>query len=74
MCTNCLASPFLYIIPFIYKFTPFGSFLRGKIKMVKDKWVSQDKNGEELLSLSTYIEDNNSDNEEYNISYYSETN
>ncbi|SBT53884.1 PIR Superfamily Protein [Plasmodium ovale wallikeri] len=64
----------LFIIPLLYKFTPFGSFLRGKIKMVKDKWVSQDKNAEELLSLSTYIEDNNSDIEEYNISYYSETN
>ncbi|SBT59311.1 PIR Superfamily Protein [Plasmodium ovale wallikeri] len=64
----------LFIIPLFYKFTPFGSFLREKIRMVKDKWVSQDKNGEELLSLSTYIEDNNSDNEEYNISYYSETN
>ncbi|SBT52146.1 PIR Superfamily Protein [Plasmodium ovale wallikeri] len=61
----------LLIIPLLYKFTPFGSFLRGKIKMVKDVWVNQNKNGDELLSLSTDIEDNNSDNGEYNIGYYS---
>ncbi|SBT55480.1 PIR Superfamily Protein [Plasmodium ovale wallikeri] len=64
----------LLIIPLLYKFTPFGSFFREKIKMVKDKWVSQNKYGNELLLLSTDIEDNNSDNGEYNIGYYSETN
>ncbi|SBT58450.1 PIR Superfamily Protein [Plasmodium ovale wallikeri] len=64
----------LLIIPLLYKFTPFGSFLREKIRMVKDKWVSQDQNGDELLSLSTDIEDDNSDNVEYNIGYYSGTN
>ncbi|SBT57980.1 PIR Superfamily Protein [Plasmodium ovale wallikeri] len=61
-------------LPLIYKFTPFGPFLRGKINMVRNRWFNPDENGEELLSLSTDIEDNISDNEEYNIGYYSETN
>ncbi|SBS95689.1 PIR Superfamily Protein [Plasmodium ovale curtisi] len=60
--------------PLIYKFTPFGPFLRTKISMVKERWINPDKNEEELLPLSTDIEDNISDNEEYNIGYYSETN
>ncbi|SBS95609.1 PIR Superfamily Protein [Plasmodium ovale curtisi] len=54
-------------------YTPFGPFLRTKINMVKDRWINPDKNEEELLPLSTDIEDNISDNEEYNIGY-SETN
>ncbi|SBT84364.1 PIR protein [Plasmodium ovale] len=60
-------------LPLIYKYTPFGPLLRTKISMVKDRWIHPDKNGEELLPLSTDIEDNISDNEEYNIGY-SETN
>ncbi|SBT57356.1 PIR Superfamily Protein [Plasmodium ovale wallikeri] len=55
-------------------FTPFGPFLRAKINMVKDRWMNPDKNGDELLPLSTDIEDIISDNENYNIGYYSETN
>ncbi|SBT83979.1 PIR protein [Plasmodium ovale] len=61
------------VLPLIYKYTPFGSFLRTKINMVKDRWINPDKNEEELLLLSTDSEDNISDNEEYNIGY-SETN
>ncbi|SBT57583.1 PIR Superfamily Protein [Plasmodium ovale wallikeri] len=61
-------------LPLIYKFTPFGPFLRAKINMVKDRWMNPDKNGEELLPLSTDIEDIIFDNENYNIGYYSETN
>ncbi|SBS90278.1 PIR Superfamily Protein [Plasmodium ovale curtisi] len=60
--------------PLIYKFTPFGSFLRGKINMVRNMWLNQHKNESELLLLSTDTEDNNSENGEYNIGYYSETN
>ncbi|SBT83684.1 PIR protein [Plasmodium ovale] len=63
-----------FALPLIYKYTPFGPFLRTKINMVRGMWINQDKNENELLSLSTDIEDNNSDNEEYNIGYYSETN
>ncbi|SBT84465.1 PIR protein [Plasmodium ovale] len=62
------------VLPLIYKYTPVGPFLRTKINMVKDRWINPDKNEEELLPLSTDIEDNISDNEEYNIGYYSETN
>ncbi|SBS92338.1 PIR Superfamily Protein [Plasmodium ovale curtisi] len=61
------------VLPLIYKYTPFGPFLRTKINMVKYRWINPDKNEEELLPLSTDIEDNISDNEEYNIGY-SETN
>ncbi|SBT01184.1 PIR Superfamily Protein, partial [Plasmodium ovale curtisi] len=43
--------------------------LRTKINMVKDRWINPDKNEDELLPLSTDIEDNISDNEEYNIGY-----
>ncbi|SBS92389.1 PIR Superfamily Protein [Plasmodium ovale curtisi] len=52
-------------------YTPFGPFLRTKISMVKDRWFNPDKNGDELLPLSTDIEDIISDNENYNIGYYS---
>ncbi|SBS94653.1 PIR Superfamily Protein [Plasmodium ovale curtisi] len=62
------------VLPLIYKYTPFGPFLRTKINMVKDRWINPDINEDELLPLSTDIEDNISDNEEYNIGYYSETN
>ncbi|SBT74218.1 PIR protein [Plasmodium ovale] len=61
-------------LPLIYKFTPFGPFLRAKINMVRNRWFNPDENGEELLPLSTDIEDNISDYGEYNIGYYSETN
>ncbi|SBS92191.1 PIR Superfamily Protein [Plasmodium ovale curtisi] len=63
-----------FALPLIYKYTPFGPFLRTKINIVKDRWINPDKNEDELLPLSTDIEDNISDNEEYNIGYYSETN
>ncbi|SBT56061.1 PIR Superfamily Protein [Plasmodium ovale wallikeri] len=62
-----------FVIPLLYKFTPFGPFLRSKIRMVKDKWMNMDKNESELLSLSTDIENNISDNEEFNLGYYSVT-
>ncbi|SBT57178.1 PIR Superfamily Protein [Plasmodium ovale wallikeri] len=61
-------------LPLIYKYTPFGPFLRTKINMVKDWWINPDKNGGELLSTYNDTEDNNSENVEYNIGYYSETN
>ncbi|SBT55466.1 PIR Superfamily Protein [Plasmodium ovale wallikeri] len=61
------------VIPLLYKFTPFGPFLRSKIRMVKDKWMNMDKNESELLSLSTDIENNISDNDEFNLGYYSVT-
>ncbi|SBS93286.1 PIR Superfamily Protein [Plasmodium ovale curtisi] len=64
----------LFIIPLLYKYTPFGPFLRTKINMVKDKWMNADKNESELLSISTDTEDNISENGEYNIGYYSGTN
>ncbi|SBT55972.1 PIR Superfamily Protein [Plasmodium ovale wallikeri] len=63
-----------FALPLIYKYTPFGPFLRAKINMVKDRWMNSDKNGDELLPLSTDIEDIIFDNENYNIGYYSETN
>ncbi|SBT55692.1 PIR Superfamily Protein [Plasmodium ovale wallikeri] len=63
-----------FALPLIYKFTPCGPFLRGKINMVRNRWFNPDENGEELLPLSTDIEDNISDYGEYNIGYYSETN
>ncbi|SBS91558.1 PIR Superfamily Protein [Plasmodium ovale curtisi] len=62
------------VLPLIYKYTPFGPFLRAKIRMVKDRWLNPGKIEDELLPLSTDIEDNISDNENYNIGYYSETN
>ncbi|SBS92368.1 PIR Superfamily Protein [Plasmodium ovale curtisi] len=78
---NIMAGKFLsvplilsFVIPLLYKYTPFGPFLRTKINMVRGRWMNQDKNENELLSLYTDIEDNISDNGEYNIGYYSETN
>ncbi|SBT58136.1 PIR Superfamily Protein [Plasmodium ovale wallikeri] len=64
----------LFIIPLLYKYTPLGPFLRKKINMIKNSWMNSDEYGSELSSLPTDIEDNISDNEEYNIGYYSETN
>ncbi|SBT55417.1 PIR Superfamily Protein [Plasmodium ovale wallikeri] len=63
-----------FALPLMYKYTPFGPFLRAKINMVKDRWMNSDKNEDELLPLSTDIEDIIFDNENYNIGYYSETN
>ncbi|SBT83773.1 PIR protein [Plasmodium ovale] len=61
--------------PLILSFyTPFGSFLRAKTKMIKNRWINPDKNESELLLLSTDDEDNISENGEYNIGYYSGTN
>ncbi|SBS91557.1 PIR Superfamily Protein, partial [Plasmodium ovale curtisi] len=54
-------------------YTPFGPFLRANINRVKNKWMNMDEYGSELSSLPTDVEDNISDNEEYNIGY-SETN
>ncbi|SBT55694.1 PIR Superfamily Protein [Plasmodium ovale wallikeri] len=74
MTTKIMNAPLilLFVIPLLYKYTPLGPFLRTKINMVKNKWMNQDKNGKELLSLSTDIEDNINDIEmEYNIGYYS---
>ncbi|SBS93652.1 PIR Superfamily Protein [Plasmodium ovale curtisi] len=75
MTTEILSAPLIlpFVIPLLYKYTPFGPFIRAKIKMVKDKWINMDKNESELLSLSTDIESNISDNEEFNLGYYSVT-
>ncbi|SBS91041.1 PIR Superfamily Protein [Plasmodium ovale curtisi] len=62
-----------FIIPLLYKYTPLGPFLRTKINMIKNSWMNSDEYGSELSSLLTDIEDNISDNGEYNIGY-SETN
>ncbi|SBT54776.1 PIR Superfamily Protein [Plasmodium ovale wallikeri] len=76
MTIKILSSPLIlsFVIPLLYKYTPFGPFLREKINMVKNRWMNHDNNGNELLLSSTDVEDNISDYEEYNISYYSETN
>ncbi|SBT71970.1 hypothetical protein, conserved [Plasmodium ovale] len=64
----------MFMIPLLYKFTPFGYFFREKIKMAKDRWMSPDRNGEEWLSSSMDIEDSISNNKEYNLGYDSLTN
>ncbi|SBT84078.1 PIR protein [Plasmodium ovale] len=76
MTIKILGSPLIlsFVIPLLYKYTPFGPFLRAKINKIKNRWMNHDNNGNELLLSSTDIEDNISDNEEYNIGYYSETN
>ncbi|SCA59666.1 VIR protein [Plasmodium vivax] len=69
-------SSFLMLIltfPLIYKFTPFGPFLQGKIKKVKNMWKSPKKNKEKLLS-SMDIGNNISDNIKYKLAYNSVTN
>ncbi|SBS95690.1 PIR protein [Plasmodium ovale] len=71
-----ISSTFLvlsFALPLIYKYTPFGPFLRANINRVKNKWMNSDEYGSELSSLPIDFEDNISDNEEYNIGY-SETN
>ncbi|SBT83673.1 PIR protein [Plasmodium ovale] len=61
--------------PLILSFyTPLGPFIRTKINIVKNRWMNSDESGRELSSLSTDVEENISDNGEYNIGYYSGTN
>ncbi|SBT54394.1 PIR Superfamily Protein [Plasmodium ovale wallikeri] len=64
----------LLAIPLLYKYTPFGPFLRSKIRMINDKWMNMNKNESELLSEFPDVEDNISDNGEYSLGYYSVTN
>ncbi|SBT55393.1 PIR Superfamily Protein [Plasmodium ovale wallikeri] len=73
MVGKILSAPLIlsFVIPLLYKYTPFGPFFRGKIKMIKNRWINSDKNESELLLLSTDDEDNISENGEYNIGYYS---
>ncbi|SBT84791.1 PIR protein [Plasmodium ovale] len=59
------------MLPF---YTPLGTFLRTKINIVKNRWINSDEYESELSQLSTNIEDNISDDGEYNIGYYSATN
>ncbi|SBS93688.1 PIR Superfamily Protein [Plasmodium ovale curtisi] len=76
MTIKILSSPLIlsFVIPLLYKYTPLGPLLRTKINVVKNRWMNPDKNREELLLSSTDIEDNISDNGNYNIGYYSGTN
>ncbi|SBS92189.1 PIR Superfamily Protein [Plasmodium ovale curtisi] len=76
MTIKILSSPLVlsFVIPLLYKYTPLGPLLRTKINVVKNGWMNPDKNTEELLLSSTDIEDNISDNVDYNIGYYSGTN
>ncbi|SBT84058.1 PIR protein [Plasmodium ovale] len=75
MAGKILSAPLIlaFSIPLLYKYTPFGPFLRTKINMVRGRWMNQDKNENELLSSLTDIEDNISDQGEYKIGYYSGT-
>ncbi|SBS95607.1 PIR protein [Plasmodium ovale] len=75
MAGKILSAPLIlsFAIPLLYKYTPFGPFLRTKINMVRGRWMNQDKNENELLSSLTDIEDNISDQGEYKIGYYSGT-
>ncbi|SBT55947.1 PIR Superfamily Protein [Plasmodium ovale wallikeri] len=66
---NISSSPLILLF-----FTPFDPFLRKIINTVKNRWMNADEYESEFLSLPTDIEDNISDNGEYNIGYYSETN
>ncbi|SBT84307.1 PIR protein [Plasmodium ovale] len=63
-----------FVIPLLYKYTPLGPFLRTKINIIKNRWINSDEYGGELSPLSTDIEDNISDDGEYNIGYYSAIN
>ncbi|SBS93319.1 PIR Superfamily Protein [Plasmodium ovale curtisi] len=76
MTIKILSSPLIlsFVIPLLYKYTPLGPLLRTKIDVLKNGWMNPDKNTEELLLSSTDIEDNISDNGDYNIGYYSGTN
>ncbi|SBT55822.1 PIR Superfamily Protein [Plasmodium ovale wallikeri] len=71
-----MSAPLLMLlaIPLLYKYTPFGPFLRSKIRMINDKWMNMNKNESELLSEFPDVEDNISDNGEYSLGYYSVTN
>ncbi|SBS94707.1 PIR Superfamily Protein [Plasmodium ovale curtisi] len=76
MVGKILSTPLIlsFVIPLLYKYTPLGPFIRTKINIVKDRWMNSDETGRELSSLPTDIEENISDNGEYNIGYYSGTN
>ncbi|SBT02286.1 PIR protein [Plasmodium ovale] len=76
MAGKILSAPLIlsFVIPLLYKYTPFGPFFRAKTKMIKNRWINPEKNESELLLLSTDNEDNISENGEYNIGYYSGTN
>ncbi|SBT84119.1 PIR protein [Plasmodium ovale] len=76
MAGKILSAPLIlsFVIPLLYKYTPLGPFLRTKINIVKNRWINSDEYGSELSPLSTDIEDNISNDGEYNIGYYSATN
>ncbi|SBT58141.1 PIR Superfamily Protein [Plasmodium ovale wallikeri] len=76
MAGKILSAPLMlsFVIPLLYKYTPLGPLLRKKINTVKNKWTNSDEYRNELSLLPTDMEDNISDNGEYNIGYYSETN
>ncbi|SBT55827.1 PIR Superfamily Protein [Plasmodium ovale wallikeri] len=76
MAGKIMSTPLIlsFVIPLLYKYTPLGSFLRTKINIVKNKWMNSDESVSELSLLPTDIEENISDNGEYNIGYYSGTN
>ncbi|SBT82937.1 PIR protein [Plasmodium ovale] len=71
---NCKSSEYFQLLDYDFFYTPLGPLLRKKINVVKNRWMNPDKNREELLLSSTDIEDNISDNGDYNIGYYSGTN
>ncbi|SBS93650.1 PIR Superfamily Protein [Plasmodium ovale curtisi] len=76
MAGKILSAPLIlsFVIPLLYKYTPFGPFFRAKAKIIKNRWINPDKDENELLLLSTDNEDNISENGEYNIGYFSGTN
>ncbi|SBS95805.1 PIR Superfamily Protein [Plasmodium ovale curtisi] len=76
MAGKILSAPLIlsFVIPLLYKYTPLGPFIRTKINIVKNGWMNSDESGRELSSLPTDIEENISNNGEYNIGYYSGTN
>ncbi|SBT57181.1 PIR Superfamily Protein [Plasmodium ovale wallikeri] len=71
---NIMASKILSAPLILSFYTPLGTFLRTKLNIVKNRWMNSDEYERELSSLYTDIEDNISNNGEYNIGYYSETN
>ncbi|SBS82076.1 PIR Superfamily Protein [Plasmodium ovale curtisi] len=54
-------------------FTPFRQVLRGKVKKLRNMWNAESES-KNLLIRSFDDENVNSDNEEYNIGYYSKRN
>ncbi|SBS99692.1 PIR Superfamily Protein [Plasmodium ovale curtisi] len=76
MAGKILSAPLIlsFVIPLLYKYTPFGPFFRAKTKMIKNRWMNPEENESELLLSSTDNEDNIYENGEYNIGYYSGTN